>query len=67
MSDSQCAVFHFDIKTMSARDAQGLEPSAGNDTPVISDTLAEAEHYCQDKIAALPSLGCRILDHTAQS
>ena len=57
MSDSQYAVFHFDVKTMTMREAQG------NDAPLIFNSLEEAERYCQDKIAALPTLGCRILDH----
>ena len=51
MTDSQCAVFHFDVKTMSARDAL-----------VILDSLAEAERYSKHKIASTPGLGCRIYD-----
>ena len=62
MTDSQCAVFHFDVKTMSARNAEGRSPSAANEAPLIFDCLAEAERYSKDKIAATPGLGCRIYD-----
>ena len=61
MTDSQCAVFHFDVKTMSARDADGCESSASN-TPLIFDSRAAAERYSQNKIATTPGLGCRIYD-----
>jgi len=54
MSDTQYAVFHFDVKTKLAR--------AGG--PLIFDSLHAAEQYCEGKIAAEPLLGCRILDHT---
>jgi hypothetical protein len=59
MTGSQCAVFHFDVKTMTMRDAQGL---AAPDTyaSVIFDSIADAERYCQEKIASNPALGCRI-------
>src|SRR5258708_2278429 len=62
MTDSECAVFHFDVKTMSARDAEGRDPSAANAAPLIFDNLAEAESYSKNKIAAIPGLGCRIYD-----
>ena len=62
MTDSQCAVFHFDVKTMSARDAEGRESPASN-TPLIFETRAQAELYSEDKIATTPGLGCRIYDH----
>jgi hypothetical protein len=62
MTDSQYAVFHFDVKTMSARDAEGREPSPASDAPLIFDSLAEAERYSKDKIATTPGLGCRIYD-----
>lgn len=54
MTESQYAVFHFDVKTMSMRE--------GADAPLIFDGLAAAERYSQDKIAATPELGCRIYD-----
>jgi hypothetical protein len=54
MTESQYAVFHFDVKTMSMRE--------GEDGPLIFDSLAGAERYSQDKIAARPGLGCRIYD-----
>jgi hypothetical protein len=66
MSDSQYTVFHFDVQTMSARDAQGREPSQGSDAPLLFDDLTVAERYCEEKIAANPTLGCRILDHTGK-
>ena len=61
MTDSQCAVLHFDVKTMSARDAGGRESSSSN-LPLIFDNLADAERYAKDKVAAMPTLGCRIYD-----
>jgi hypothetical protein len=62
MTDVQCAVFHFDVKTMTMRDAQGL---AAPDTyaSVIFDSLEVAERYCQEKIASTRALGCRIYNH----
>ena len=53
MSESQHAVFRFNVKTMVMAD----------DTPLIFDTLPDAERHCQENIAATPALGCRILDH----
>jgi hypothetical protein len=61
MTDTQCAVFHFDVKTMSARDAEGRESPASN-APLIFDSQAEAERYSKDKIATGLGLGCRIYD-----
>src|ERR1700680_3145593 len=53
MTESQCAVFHFDVKTMSMQDSEA---------PLIFESLADAERYSQDKIAAKPWLGYRIYD-----
>jgi hypothetical protein len=61
MTDSQRAVFHFDVKTMSTRDADGRESPASN-TPLLFDSHADAERYSKEKIAATPGLGCRIYD-----
>jgi hypothetical protein len=57
MSDSQYAVFRFDVKTMVMAEGE----------PLIFNTLPDAERYCQENIAANPSLGCRILDHTGKT
>jgi hypothetical protein len=54
MTESQYAVFHFDVKTMSMR--------AGEDDPLIFENLADAERYSQEKLAATPGLGFRIHD-----
>jgi len=53
MTDSQFAVFQFDVKSMCMQDA---------DAPLIFDSLAEAERYSQEKMAATPGLGFRIYD-----
>lgn len=53
MTDSQFAVFHFDVKTM----------VMSGDTLMIFDNLADAERHCQSKIAATPALGCRIYNN----
>jgi hypothetical protein len=66
MSDTHYAVFHFDVKTMSMRDAQGDYLSAGNDAPLIFESLEQAQQYCTEKTAAMPELGCRIYDHRGQ-
>lgn len=66
MSPGQYAVYHFDVKTMSTRDAQGDYPSDHGDAPLIFDTIADARSYCERKIADLPALGCRILDRQGQ-
>jgi hypothetical protein len=60
MTDSQCAVFHFDVKTMSMRDAQGRDAPADKYACLIFNNVWDAERYCQDKIADTPALGCRI-------
>jgi hypothetical protein len=66
MSETQYAVFHFDVKTLSMRDAQGNYLSPGNDSPLILDSLAAAQHYCREKTAATPALGCRIYDRNGR-
>jgi len=67
MTESQCAVFHFDVKTMSARDAEGRMASPPNDAPLMFASLAEAENYAKQKIAAIPGLGCRIYDRDGKT
>jgi hypothetical protein len=57
MSESQYAVFRFDVKSMVMAD----------DTPLIFDTLPDAERHCQENITATPALGCRILDHSGKT
>jgi hypothetical protein len=57
MSETQYAVFRFDVKSMVMAD----------DTPLIFDTLVDAEGHCQENIAATPALGCRILDHAGKT
>jgi len=54
MTESQYAVFHFDVKTMRM---------CGSDAPLIFEGLPAATSYCQRKIADIPALGCRIYDH----
>ena len=63
MTDSQCAVFHFDVKTMSMRDSQGQAAPQDKDACLIFDSLTDAERYCQERIADTPALGCRIYGH----
>ena len=53
MTDSQFAVFHFDVKTM----------IMNGDAPMIFDCLADAESHCQSRIAATPAQGCRIYNN----
>jgi hypothetical protein len=67
MQETQYAVFHFDVATMSMRDAEGNYLTSENDTPLIFNTLEEARHYSQQKIAATPALGCRIYDHRGKT
>ena len=57
MSESQYAVFRFDVKTMVMAD----------DAPLIFDSLPDAERHCRENIAATPALGYRILDHTGKT
>jgi len=54
MTESQYAVFQFDVKTMTIR---------GAGAPLIFEGLPAATSYCQQKIADIPTLGCRIYDH----
>ena len=57
MSESQYAVFRFDVKTMVMAD----------DAHLIFDSLPDAERHCQANIKATPALGCRILDHSGKT
>jgi hypothetical protein len=57
MSDSQYAVFRFDVKTMVMSEG----------APLIFTALADAERFCQENIAANPAVGCRILDHAGKT
>lgn len=66
MSCTQFAVFHFDIQTMSMRNASG-EDLSGQDAPLIFNTLDAARVYSQEKVAATPALGCRIYNHKGES
>jgi hypothetical protein len=52
MTQSQYAVFPFDVKTMMMREGD----------PLIFDSLAEAERYSEERVASEPKVGCRILD-----
>jgi hypothetical protein len=54
MTESQYAIFHFDVKTMSMRETR--------DVPLIIDGLEAATSYCRQKIVEAPALGCRIYD-----
>ena len=67
MQETQYGVFHFDVATMSMRDAQGNYLTSENDAPLIFNSLEEARDYSQQKIAATPALGCRIYDHRGQA
>jgi len=58
MTESQYAVFHFDVKTMSMRE--------GDDVPLIFKGLDEAERYSRGKIASAPGVGCRIYDRDGE-
>jgi hypothetical protein len=57
MSESQYAVFRFDVKAMVMAEGE----------PLIFNTLPDAERYCQENIAGTPALGCRILDHSGKT
>ena len=56
MSESQYAVFHFDVKTMTMLET----------TPVVFGSFAEAEKHCQAEIGRDPARGCRIYDHSGK-
>src|SRR5450432_1117343 len=53
MTDSQFAVFHFDVKTMTM--------SGGE--PLLFDSFVDAERHCQEWIVAQPAMGCRIYNN----
>jgi len=57
MSESQYAVFRFDVKTM----------VMDGDAPLIFNSFADAERDCQENVAANPAVGCRILDRTGKT
>ena len=52
MTESQSAVFLFDVKTMLMSDG----------APQIFDSLPDAERYCEERILANPAQGFRIYD-----
>ena len=57
MSDSQYAIFHFDVKSIVMVEGELL----------IFNSLPNAERHCQENINANPALGCRILDHNGKT
>jgi hypothetical protein len=57
MSESQYAVFRFDVKTM----------VMDGDAPLIFDNFRDAERHSQENIVANPAVGCRILDRTGKT
>lgn len=58
MTESQYAVFHFDVQTM--------RMCEGQDAPLIFDSLAGAERHAREKVAAVSGLGCQILDSSGR-
>ena len=56
MSESQYAVFTFDVKTM----------VMASSTPQVFDSLDAADRHCREHRLADPAQGCRIYDHTGK-
>ncbi len=64
----QFAVFHSDVATDVERSADGHYLQPGEDSVcIVFDSLAEAEAYCEIKVAEIPNLRCDIYDHTGKS
>jgi len=64
----QFAVFHSDVATDVERASDGRYLPPGEDsTCLIFDSLAEAEAYCESRVANIASLRCDIYDHTGKS
>jgi hypothetical protein len=57
MTKSQYAVFPFDVKTMMMREGE----------PIVFESQAEAERYCENLVAKEPGVGCRILDRDGKT
>jgi len=53
MSESQFAVFHFDVKTMTMSESK----------PLVFDTFSVAQAHCREQIVSDPTQGCRIYNH----
>ncbi|MCU1263419.1 MAG: hypothetical protein JWO80_6304 [Bryobacterales bacterium] len=63
IAPSQFAVFHFDYRTGTWRTAEGnYSNSPEEETVLLFDNFAEAEAYCRDQVARVPSIFCRIYD-----
>lgn len=64
----QFAVFHSDVATDVERSPEGNYLQSDEDsTCLVFDSLAEAESYCESKVAQFPQLRCDIYDHTGKS
>ena len=64
----QYAVFHTDVETDIERTAEGHYLGPGDaSTCMVFDSLAEAEEYCEARVAMVPRLRCDIYDHTGKS
>ena len=64
----QFAVFHSDVATDVERTPDGnyLQP-AEDSVCIVFDSLADAEPYCETKVAEIPNLRCDIYDYTGKS
>ena len=64
----QYAVFHSDVRTDVEKKPDGHFLGASDEsTCLLFDSLAEAEAYCEAKVAKIPNLRCDIYDHTGKS
>jgi hypothetical protein len=64
----QFAVFHSDVATDVERTLDGNYLQPGQDSVcIVFDSLADAEAYCETKVADIPNLRCDIYDHTGKS
>jgi len=64
----QYAVFHSDVRTDVEKKPDGHYLGPGDEsTCLLFDSLAEAEAYCEAKVAEIPNLRCDIYDHTGKS
>ena len=64
----QFAVFHSDVATDVERTPDGNYLQPGEESVcIVFDSLADAEGYCETKVAEIPNLRCDIYDYTGKS
>ena len=64
----QYVVFHTNVHTDIEAKADGTPLTSGEESScMVSDSLEEAEAYCESQVERIPNLRCEIYDHAGKS